>query len=1508
MKKQYILLLAALLLCAVPKGIAQEYLELLQNPKANTTLQEVQQLAETYFANKDLGRGSGYKQYKRWEYKMERMVNEDGLIRKNFNRMTLDAALEANAIDLAGTNSRMAGWTDLGPTSYTNGSSGYNGGLGRVNVVGFHPTDGNTIYVGTPAGGLWKSTNGGSSWNPMTDALASIGVSGIAVDHSAPETVYILTGDGDGGDTRSIGVMKSMDGGATWASTGLSWNVTQNFRGYKLLMHPTDSNTMLVVTNGGIYKTTDGWNTSSNVRSGSFRDIEFKPGDPSVVYAVTGNTFYRSTDTGSTWAEISTGLPSGETRIALAVSPANPNYVYYLAGPSLGTGSFRGIFRSTDSGVSFSLMTATPNILGYATNGNDDSDQSWYDLAMAVNPSNAENIITGGINVWRSTNGGASLNAVSKWNEPTGSFEYVHADIHELAYNPVDGKLYVGSDGGVSVSSDNGQTFTNIWDGLQIMQFYRIAGVPSNPNLLIGGSQDNGSNVYSGSTTIQHIYGADGMDCMIDYNNPNTVYFAVQNGNFRKSNNGGNTSFSIRPSGSSGSWVTPYGMDATNPDIIYGGFTDVYRSTNGGSSWTNLGSNGTGALAIGVDDPARLYAASGSSIEMSSNTGGSWTNITGPWPSLTITFIAVDPADARKVWVTLGGYTAGQKVYESTDAGSTWTNVSGTLPNMPAYSIAYENTGGAPMDALYVGMAVGVYYKSDVTPWQLHETGLPNTPVYDLEINETNGKIVAGTFGRGLWEAPLFVNLACDVAISDVTATDTSCPGSTDGTVTVTATCSDCTGIDYTLTPTAPAGPPITQTDNGVFAGLAANSYTVTAANNGDPSCSVAWGSNPIVVNEGSETVVPTIACPGEITQTADAGSCSAVVTYTPPVGTDNCPGATTIQTAGLASGSAFPVGTTINTFEVTDTSGNTASCSFNVVVTDDQMPMAVCQDITVQLDASGSASIVASDVDGGSSDNCSIASSSIDITSFDCSNVGTNNVVLTVTDPAGNTSNCTAIVTVEDMILPSAICQDITIQLDGSGMATITAADIDGGSSDACGIDTTAIDVSTFDCSNIGTNNVTLTVTDMNGNMNSCVAVVTVEDVEVPDALCQDITVQLDASGMASIVATDVDGGSTDNCGTPTLAIDMNTFDCSDVGVNDVTLTVTDANGNVNSCIAEVTVEDSVAPMAVCQDITVQLDASGTVVITAADVDGGSSDACGVDSISIDMDTFDCSNVGTNDVTLTVLDVNGNTATCIAVVTVEEENATPVAVCQDITVPIQADGTATITPEDVDAGSSGMGCIDGMTLDIDTFDCSDIGTPIQVTLMITNGNGDIDTCTALVNIVDSVAPVIECPEDQTVASEGPYTVPDYFDMGMVAVTDNCEGSVMASQQPAPGTMLDFGSYNITITVADPSGNEDTCIFRLTVEDALGVATPPAMSSLLVYPNPAQEEFVLANPRGISLNDLQMYDITGRLVKTIPLQDMGIEARVDLSELASASYILIVTSDEGHIVKHLLKE
>jgi hypothetical protein len=1507
MNKRYLLLISFFCLCW--QSDAQEYLESLQNPTTTTTLQEVQHLAESYFSNKDLGRGSGYKQYKRWEHRMERLVNEDGIIGKNFQRMTLDAGIGANAINLSNSNTRMpGGWMDLGPTSYTNGSNGYNGGLGRVNVVGFHPTDANTIYVGTPAGGVWKSTDGGSSWSPKSDALASIGVSGIAVDHSAPDTVYILTGDGDGGDTNSIGVMKSTDGGNSWASTGLSWGVSTFNRGYKLLMHPTNSAIMFVVTRNGILKTTDGWTTWSTVQSGSFRDIEFKPNDPATLYAVTSNTFYRSTDTGSNWGVIGAGLPTGESRIALAVTPANNNYVYYLAGPSTGVGSFKGIYRSTDSGLTFNAMTTAPNILGYATNGNDDSDQSWYDLAMAVNPSNEDTVLTGGINVWRSTDGGVTTNAVSKWNEPTGSFEYVHADIHELTYNPVDGKLYVGSDGGVSVSSDNGQTFTNIWDGLQIMQFYRIAGVESNPNLIIGGSQDNGSNVYSGASNILHIFGADGMDCAIDYNNPNTLYFAFQSGGFRKSINGGNTSFGIRPPGSTGAWVTPYGMDATDPNIIYGGFSDVYRSTNGGSSWNNLGSDGRGALAIGVDDPARLYAAVGNTIQMSSNTGGSWADITGPWPGLTITFITIDPADASRIWITLGGFTAGEKVYESSDAGSSWTNISGTLPNIPAFSIAYEDTGGTPMDALYVGMDVGVYYTSDITPWQLYETGLPNTPIYDLEINETNQVIKAGTFGRGLWEAPLFDVPPCDIEITNVVATATSCPTSADGTVMITATCTTCTGIDYILMPTSPPGPPIIQPNNATFINLLANSYNVTVADSSTPMCSVGWAANPIIVVAGTESVPPVIMCTSDIMQTADAGLCTTVVTYTAPIGTDNCPDAITTQTAGIASGDPFPVGITTNTFEVTDASGNSVSCSFDVIVTDDEMPVASCQDITIQLDALGAALIVVSDIDGGSSDNCSIASSSIDVSSFDCTNIGANNVVLTVTDASGNVSSCTAVVTVEDVIAPVISCLDITVFLDGSGTVSIVPADVDGGSTDACGIDTTSIDVFTFDCTTLGPNNVTLTVTDSNGETSSCIAVVTVEDNESPLTICQDITVQLDAFGMATIVVSDLDGGSSDNCSIATSTIDIEAFDCSDVGLNDVVLTITDVNGNSASCTAVVTVEDVIVPAAVCQDITVQLDANGMASITASNLDGGSADSCGIDVVSIDVATFDCSTLGLNNVILTVIDVNGNTATCVAVVTVVEENAMPVAVCRNITVPLQLDGTATITPNAIDAGSVGMGCVDGMTIDINSFDCSDIGTSVEVTLWITNGNGDTDSCTAFVNVVDSLTPTIECPEDQTVISIEPYILPDYFAQGAVSILDNCAVDLLESQQPAPGTILDYGNYIITMEVTDLSNNMASCTFRLTVEDILGVTAIPDLSSLLLYPNPAGNEVALANPRNLSLEQLSVYDISGRLIKKVSLAGMDVEKRIEISELASATYMIVITSQIGTLVKQIVKK
>jgi hypothetical protein len=1078
---------------------AQDYLELIHNPTENTTLEEIQQKAETYFANRDRGRGSGYKQYKRWEYKMQRNVNSDGRI-QNFSKLTHEAiaSLESSNSSM----SRMPGnWTAMGPFSYTNGNSGYNGGLGRVNVVAFHPTNANIIYIGVPAGGVWKTTDGGSTWSPMSDALASIGVSGIAVDHANPNTVYILTGDGDGADTYSIGVMKSTDGGATWNPTGLSWGVTNFVRGYKLLMHPTNSNIMLAVTNAGIYRTTDGWATSSNVQGGSFRDIEFKPGSPSTVYAVSTNTFYRSSDTGATWSVTGTGLPSGENRIALAVTPANSNYVYYLAGPggSSGSGTFKGLYRSTDSGTTFSNRSTTPNILTHDVNGGGTGDQSWYDLAMAVDPTNANNTVTGGVNVWRSTNGGSSHTLSAYWYSP-GASQYVHADIHDLTYNLLDNKLYCGSDGGISVSSDNGVTWTNIWNGLQIMQFYKISGVEADQNLIVTGTQDNGSNKYTGSTNIEHILGGDGMDNMIDYNNNNNLYYSFQNGGLQRSTNGGVTSTGIKPSGSTGAWVTPYAMDATNPSIIYGGYSDVYRSTNMGTSWTNLGSDGRGALAVGINDGSRLYASNNNVIQTSANTGGSWTTVTGPWPGgLTITAIAVDPNNASRVWITLSGYTAGQKVYESTNAGASWTNISGSLPNVPALSIAYENTGGSPQDAMYIGMAVGVYYTSDVTPWTLYNTGLPNVPIYDLEINHTNAKLRAGTYGRGLWETPLFSVPVCDIASVNATSTPPSCPGGTDGTLTVTATCTTCASIQFTITPTSPPGSSIVQIGNGVFTNLPANSYIVSIEDTADASCNNAWVNNPVVVAPGTDGIAPAVSCPVDVTVEC---------------GNDTSPTST-----GMASGSD--------------------NCDPNPVITFSDSSASGC----------GLTEVISR--------------------------------TWTVTDASGNVSNCTQVITVADTTSPTSSCtSDITVNNDPGVCEAVVNFSAPTGS-DGCG-NVTITQTSGFSSGSIfpvGTTTNAFIVTDDCGNVSSCSFDITVVDNEPPALVCPvDQTVDPGAGNSYTVPDYFANGEAiaTDNCTSPVTNTTQNPTAGTQLadGVYTVTITATDAAGNLDNCTFQLTVD----------------------------------------------------------------------------------------------------------------------------------------------------------------------------------------------------------------------------------------------------------------------------------------------------------------------------------------------
>ena len=560
------------------------------------------------------------------------------------------------------------------------------------------------------------------------------------------------------------------------------------------------------------------------------------------------------------------------------------------------------------------------------------------------------------------------------------------------------------------------------------------------------------------------------------------------------------------------------------------------------------------------------------------------------------------------------------------------------------------------------------------------------------------------------------------------------------------------------------------------------------------------------------DNVAPIAMCQAITVQLDATGNATITASDIDNGSNDACGIAAT--TIDISSFDCSNIGPNTVTLTVTDVNGNVSTCTSIVTIEDNVAPAIVCQNITVQLDATGNATIIAADIDGGSTDACGIATITASQTSFDCSNVGTNTVTLTVTDVNGNISTCDASVTIEDNIAPTAICQAITIQLDATGNAMITVSDIDNGSNDACGIASTTLDMSAFDCSNVGPNTVTLTVTDVNGNVSTCTSTVTVEDNVLPIASCQDITVQLDATGTISITGMDIDNGSTDACGIASVTASPNAFTCAEIGMNTVTLTVTDVNGNVSTCTSTVTVEDNVAPAIVCQDITVQLDATGNVTITAMDVDGGSTDACGITSTTIDISTFDCSMVGPNTVTLTVTDVNGNISTCTSTVTVED-NVAPVAICQPITVQLDATGNATITVADIDAGSTDNCGIASTTIDISTFDCSNVG-PNTITLTVTDVNGNVSTCISIVTVEDIEAPTVTCPADITITADAGVCESSVVVLGSPTVADNCG---IASITNDGLTVYPAGTTTVTWTVTDDNGNITTCTQNVTVTD-----------------------------------------------------------------------------------------
>ncbi|MCB0817606.1 MAG: hypothetical protein KDB77_08835, partial [Flavobacteriales bacterium] len=571
------LLLAGAL--TLPAGLAaQQWVDLMMDPDVN--VHQVQDAFEEYWGDKTYEKGKGWKQFKRWEWFMEPRTYPSG--------ERFDLAAYARAWKEVGRMERAQGaksatWTPLGPTTWQTIS--YNPGNGRVNCVAVDPQVPTTIYVGTPSGGLWRSTDDGSTWSPLFTELPSLGVSGIAIDPNDTDVIYVASGDGDGADTYSLGVLKSTDGGASWQTTGLDWDLTQARTTRALLMHPTDPQTLFCATSNGLWKTVNGAADWTQVAEGSFRDIAFKPGDPSIVYATT-DQFHRSTDGGSSFTLITSGLPADDlvNRMALAVSPDDPGVVYVLAGREDDSG-FRGLYRSTNSGLQFNLRSNSPNLFGYQENGADNGGQSWYDMALAADPGDAQVVYVGGINVWKSTNGGSDWTIKSHWVYPS-QWGYTHADIHCLEV--FNGQVLCGSDGGIHRSFNGANDWFDLSAGLDIMQFYRFGGSEVMPSRVIGGAQDNGTNLLDNGVWT-HVFGADGMEAAVDPVDPDIVYGSFQNGGILRSFDAGQN-FSNIGNGipEDGPWVTPYVIDHTDPQVLFAGFENLWKSTDRGDNWTAI--------------------------------------------------------------------------------------------------------------------------------------------------------------------------------------------------------------------------------------------------------------------------------------------------------------------------------------------------------------------------------------------------------------------------------------------------------------------------------------------------------------------------------------------------------------------------------------------------------------------------------------------------------------------------------------------------------------------------------------------------------------------------------------------------------------------------------------------------------------------------------------------------------------------------------------------------------
>ncbi len=765
---------------------------------------EVIKFHNAYFDTLKDKKGKGYKPFKRAEYFWQNRLNFDGTY-PNLLNMRNELSQWKRQNNSKNKSDRLQAaqiWKALGPFDSPDAND-KGSGVGRVNVISFHPTKANIIWAGSSGGGVYQSTDGGSNWKGLDETVfASIGISEIAISKSNPDIMYVATGDANGpsglGGYYSIGIMKSTNAGVSWDLQPIFGNVpTQaQYKIYKIIIHPTLPNTAYAATNIGVFKTINGGDTWSTISNEFCRDIVFATTDPAVLVGAfqIGNGSYKiSKYSGTIWSVKANY--SGCVRIRLATTIQDPTLIYgILVNASNGFNSF---IRSQNAGETFQVIltsTSAPyNYLGNYVRTKVGGGQGSYDLAIEINPTNSSLVFIGGINTWKSTNGGTSFTAMTDFYQMENSgLPIIHADIHDIKVNPLNNKMYVGHDGGVSTSTNNGTSWVTTNKGLNNTEYTRMSISTQDESFVMGGAQDNGTSGVI-NNTWGSMTGGDGMDNAVNTSNSQIVYSSSQYGSLYKSTNGGITSSSYpiihgnqaqignqlpNFTGENAYWCAPMALDPSNPSTVYVGHQSLWRSVDNGTNFSRVGtwpnnSNQTlMAIAVAASNAKYIYVAysdfsypnqyAKSYLKRSIDGGANWAQIYTNANS--ITSIAVHPTNHQRVFLSISGFNAGNKVIEINNTNA--TNISDNLPNIPVNCFRYQ---AGSQDRMFVGTDVGVFYKDNSTGnWQEMGTGLPNVVVNDLEISYLSGKLKVATYGRGIWEVPIS---DCNIATATVKAT-----------------------------------------------------------------------------------------------------------------------------------------------------------------------------------------------------------------------------------------------------------------------------------------------------------------------------------------------------------------------------------------------------------------------------------------------------------------------------------------------------------------------------------------------------------------------------------------------------------------------------------------------------------------------------------------------------------------------------------------------------------------